>query len=151
MTISGSVSRMPDITITTSLEGITPAQLTGGFFEHWPSAPSPERHLDLLRGSYAVALALDVKSGSVAGFATAVGDGVLAAYIPLLEVSPPYRGHGIGSMLVMRLIKEVSPCYMIDVACDDDVVAFYERLGFTRGNAMIRRDYAAQSAALPGG
>lgn len=37
--------------------------------------------------------------------------------------------------------------YMVDAACDDDVVPFYERLGFTRSNAMIMRRYARQSGA----
>ncbi|MCW2959817.1 MAG: acetyltransferase [Thermoleophilia bacterium] len=135
------------IEITSSLDGITAAHLDGGFWEHWPTPPSPERHLELLRGSRAVALALD--EGQVVGFANAVGDGVLSAYIPLLEVLPALRGTGIGTQLIERLIEELSPCYMIDVACDDDVVPFYDRLGFTRGNAMVRRDYAAQSGMPP--
>lgn len=132
------------IEITTSLDGITAERLSGGFWEHWPTPPSPERHLDLLHGSRAVALALSA-DGTVVGFANAVGDGVLSAYIPLLEVLPAHRGAGIGTRLIERLIDELSPCYMIDVACDDDVVPFYDRLGFTRGNAMVRRDYAAQA------
>lgn len=133
------------IEIVSSLENVTADQLTGGFWEHWPDPPSPARHLDLLHGSLAVALAIDGDTREVVGFATAVGDGVLAAYIPLLEVLPTHRGRGLGTNLVEALIDSVSPCYMLDVACDDDVVPFYERLGFTRTNAMIRRDYAVQS------
>ncbi len=133
--------------ITGSLDGIEPAALDGGFWEHWPSHPSPERHLDLLRGSRAVALAV-AADGTVVGFANAVGDGVLSAYIPLLEVLPEYRGRGIGTKLVRHLIDALEPCYMIDVACDDDVVPFYEQLGFQRGTAMLRRDYAAQSGPV---
>jgi GNAT superfamily N-acetyltransferase len=135
----------PGIVITTSLDGITAQQLAGGFFEHWPSHPDEATHLQMLEGSMAVSLAIDEESGDVVGFATAVGDGVLTAHVPLLEVLPSHRGHGIGSKLVDALVDAVSPCYMIDVACDDDVVPFYERFGFTRTNAMIRRDYSSQS------
>lgn len=137
------------IRITSSLEHVTPADLRGGFWDGWPDHPSPERHLDLLRGSLAVALAVDANDG-VVGFANAVGDGVLTAYIPLLEVLPEHRGNGLGTRLVEHLVDELAPCYMIDVACDDDVVPFYARLGFTRSNAMIKRDYAAQSGMPEG-
>ena len=135
--------------ITTSLDGITAERIAEGFFEGWPSPPSQQTHVALLRGSLAVALALD-DDGQVVGFANAVGDGVLCAYIPLLEVLESHRGRGIGTQLVERLVEAVSPCYMIDVACDDDVVPFYERIGFTPSNAMIRRDYAAQSGTTSG-
>lgn len=132
------------IRISSSLEGVSPRDLDGGFWDGWPSHPSPERHLELLRGSLAIALAVE-EDGRVVGFANAVGDGVLTAYVPLLEVLPSHRGRGLGTRLVERLLDELEPCYMVDVACDDDVVPFYERLGFTRTNAMIRRDYGAQA------
>ncbi|MEO6867660.1 MAG: GNAT family N-acetyltransferase [Gaiellales bacterium] len=135
------------VTITNSLDGISADRLADGFFEHWPNPPSKETHLELLRGSRAVALALD-DAGQVVGFVNAVGDGVLSAYIPLLEVLPSHRGNGIGTKLVERVIETIAPCYMIDTACDDEVVPFYERLGFTRGNSMIRRDYSAQDGAI---
>jgi hypothetical protein len=32
---------------------------------------------------------------------------------------------------------------MVDLVCDDDIVPFYERLGFVRHGAMIRRDRSA--------
>lgn len=132
------------ITISDSLEGLTEASIADGFFEEWPDPPSKRTHLELLRGSRAVALARD-DSGQVVGFASATGDGVLTAYISLLEVVGPHRGKGIGSSLVQHLLDTLAPCYMVDVACDDDVAPFYERLGFTRATAMVRRDYAVQS------
>jgi ribosomal protein S18 acetylase RimI-like enzyme len=135
---------MQGITYTNAVDGITPGQLAGGFFVGWPSPPSPQRHLDLLRGSVAVELALDGATRNVVGFVNAVGDGVVSAYIPLLEVLPAYQGRGIGSEL-MRRIMESLDIYMIDLACDDDLVPFYERFGMTQANAMCFRNYARQN------
>jgi ribosomal protein S18 acetylase RimI-like enzyme len=131
-----------------SLDGITAADLAGGFWVGWPDPPSPERHLEVLRGSELVVLAIDetVSTGSpgrVVGFVTAVGDGVLAASIPLLEVLPAWQGQRIGSELVRRVVAAIEPRYMVDLVCDEPLVGFYERLGFTPYRAMIRRDRGA--------
>ena len=109
-------------------DGIQRDQLTGGFFSGWPVKPSPERHLELLRRSYAVELALH--EGKVVGFATATSDGVLSAYIPLLEVLAQYQSQGIGSELIRRLLLRLEGLYMIDLSCDEALEPFYERLGF---------------------
>jgi ribosomal protein S18 acetylase RimI-like enzyme len=104
-----------------------------GFFVGRPKPPSPERHLEILRGSSHVVLARDGER--VVGFVTAVSDGVISAYIPLLEVVPEYQGRGIGAELVRRLLAELGGLYMVDLCCDEDVVAFYERLGLERWDA----------------
>ena len=133
---------------TTSLEGIGADDLTGGFWVGWPTPPSPERHLEALRGSEVAVLALDDASargtaGRVVGFVTAIGDGALAASIPLLEVLPAWQGQGIGSELVRRVLAALDPRYMVDLTCDEDLVGFYQRLGFAPYRAMIRRDRLA--------
>lgn len=104
-----------------------------GFFVGWPKPPSPERHLELLRGSSHVVVARDGER--VVGFVTAISDGVLSAYVPLLEVRPPYQGRGIGAELVRRLLARLDGLYMVDLCCDEDVVGFYERLGLSRWDA----------------
>jgi GNAT superfamily N-acetyltransferase len=121
------------------LAGVNEAMLDG-FFEGWPSPPSPATHLRLLQGSDLVVLARDGER--VVGFATAITDGVLSAYIPLLEVRSDYRGQGVATALIERLLARLDDLYMVDVVCDDDVVPFYERLGFVKGVSMMRRDYA---------
>ena len=75
------------ITYSDSAEALDPSDMDG-FFVGWPSAPTPERRLDLLRGSDVVSLAFD--DASVVGFATAISDGVLAAFVTFLEVLPTH-------------------------------------------------------------
>jgi ribosomal protein S18 acetylase RimI-like enzyme len=132
------------IRYTTDADGITADRLTG-FFEGWPSPPSRETHLKILRGSDEIVLAIDDETGTVVGFITAITDGVLAAYIPLLEVLPAYRGRGIARELIARLRQALDGYYMIDLLCDEALAAFYESLGFKRALAMAIRDYDAQS------
>jgi GNAT superfamily N-acetyltransferase len=127
-----------------SVDGVEPAQLEG-FFVDWPDPPSPERHLAVLRGSDHVVLALD--GDRVVGFATAISDGVLGAYVPLLEVLPEYQGHGIGSELMRRVLARLEDLYMVDLSCDAGLEPFYERLGLGRiGHAMGIRNREALRA-----
>lgn len=128
------------IEYSSSPDGLEPADLEG-FFVGWPTPPSPERHLALLHGSSHVVLARD--GSRVVGFVTAISDGVLSAYVPLLEVLPEYQGQGIGTELVRRLLAAVGGLYMVDLVCDEDVVPFYERLGVQRldaGMGLRNRD-----------
>jgi len=82
-------------------------------------------------------------TGTIAGFVSAHGDGVLSAYIPLLEVLPAYQGRGMGTELVRRLLELLKGHYMIDLACDEDLVPFYERFGMKRWVGMGLRNHNA--------
>ena len=114
------------VVYTTDISGVTADDLEG-FFVDWPSPPSPERHLEILRGSDYVVLAREGESGRVVGFITAISDGVLSAFIPLLEVLPEHQGHGIGSELVRRMLSELEDFYMVDLVCDPELEPFYRR------------------------
>ncbi len=130
---------------TDVLDDVTPAALRG-FFVGWPDPPTPDTHLRLLHASHAAILAIE--GGRVIGFVTAISDGVLSAYIPLLEVLPEHQGRGIGIELVRRMRDRLAGLYMLDLLCDDDVAPFYERVGgFLRTGGFIHRNYAMQSGA----
>lgn len=136
---------MNEVTYTNSVDDVTPDMLTG-FFVGWPNPPSTETHLRLLNASYKIVLAIADKR--VAGFITAISDGVLSAYIPFLEVLPDYQGRGIGRELVRRMLDMLGTLYMTDLLCDDDVAPFYEPVdGMTRAGGFIVRNYEAQSGA----
>lgn len=132
-------------TYTDAIDSVSPAALRG-FFVGWPDPPSPETHLRLLHSSYAAIVAID--GARVVGFITAISDGVLSAYVPLLEVLPEHQGRGIGVELVRRMRERLANLYMVDLLCDDDVAPFYERVGgFQRAGGFALRNYPMQSGA----
>lgn len=112
-----------------------------GFFVGWPSPPSAETLRTVLVSTPFNVLAWD--EGTIIGFTYAISDGVLAAYVPLLEVRPERQGEGIGTELVNRLMSLLNDIYMVDVVCDEDVVPFYARLGLMPLAGMAHRNYDA--------
>jgi GNAT superfamily N-acetyltransferase len=131
----------PDITYSQDVASLETAALEGGFFVGWPAPPSSAKHLAVLRGSYRAIVALD--GDGVVGFVTAVSDGVATSFIPWLEVLPAYQGRGIGRELLGRMVAELGHLYSIDLVCDDDVVPFYDGLGWHRASAMLKRNPGA--------
>lgn len=121
-------------------EGITAEQLTG-FLAHWRNPRTPAEHLAILRGSDYVALAVDEQSGHVVGFVTALTDGVQAAFIPLLEVLPDYRGHGVGSELMRRVLELLRDLTAVDLTCNPEMQPFYARFGMKPSVGAVRRNY----------
>jgi len=132
------------IQYTDSLSGLSAADLKG-FFVGWPNPPSPETHLKLLKNSSHLVLARNSDSGQVIGFVNAISDGVLSAYIPLLEVLPDYEGQGIGSELMRRMLLKLGHLYMVDLLCDSELQPYYERLGMKPASGMFLRNYDRQS------
>lgn len=117
-----------------------------GFFVDWPHPPSAETHLKLLRNSDEVVLAVDIETLKIVGFITAITDRVLSAYIPLLEVLPPYQHRGIGSELVRRMLERLGEFYMIDLLCDPKLQPFYKAVGMQQsGTGMLIRNYQKQA------
>lgn len=133
------------IVYTDALDGVQAEQLKG-FFVGWPNPPSAETHLRILQGSAAVVLAKEA-DGQVIGFITAVSDGVLSAYIPLLEVLPAYQHQGVGGELVKRMLEKLRELYMVDLICDAEMEPFYTRFGMRPYHAMFIRNYDRQSGA----
>ena len=128
------------ISYQTGIAGVEIRHLDG-FFDRWTAAPDAAGLLRVLRGSALAVLARD--GDDVVGFVNALSDGELAVYLPLLEVRPTYRGRGIGSELVQRVLSHYADAYMIDVVCDSDVAPFYERLGLIRLTGLAHRNRQA--------
>ncbi len=133
------------ITYSDSVTMIAASQIGAGFFGGWPNPPTAETHLRILRQSQHVVVARSGVDGPVVGFITAISDGVLSAYIPLLEVLPEYRNQGIGRELTRRMLDMLSTFYMVDLVCDADLEPFYGGMGMIPLRAMSRRHYAYQA------
>ena len=118
-------------------------EIADGFWEYWPNHPNKVTHRQILMNSYKAIVA--IADGEIIGFITIISDGIISAYIPLLEVIPSYRGQGIGRRLVELAMKEMENIYMVDLACDSNLVDFYQKFGMNKTNAMIKRNYASQS------
>jgi ribosomal protein S18 acetylase RimI-like enzyme len=127
-----------------SLDQIRVDQLEG-FFVGWPNPPTPTTHLEILKRATSIVLA--VQGSSVVGFVTAISDGILCAYIPLLEVLPTHQHRGIGSELMRRMLETLGEIYMIDLLCDPDLQAFYSKVGMGESSGMLVRNFARQSGS----
>ena len=127
------------------IDGVSAEMLDGGFFVDWPNPPSSAAHLRILAGSYLVWLAVDTGTGKVVGFVNAVSDGVLSAYVPLLEVLPGYQDRGIGGELVRRMLESLRHLYMVDVLCDEPLQGYYGKFGMHKATGMMARNYDRQS------
>jgi GNAT superfamily N-acetyltransferase len=132
-----------EITYQSTLEGVTPDAVRG-FFVGWAKPPAPATLLTMLEASSHFWLALD--GHRLVGYVRAISDGFYAAFLPELEVLPQYQGLGIGTELLTKLLNDLAGFYSIDGICDDDLVDYYERFGFLRGNGMMIRNYEHQSA-----
>ncbi|MFN3188518.1 MAG: GNAT family N-acetyltransferase [Candidatus Paceibacteria bacterium] len=130
-----------DVEYLESAEGLLAKQMEG-FFVGWEKQPSSAMLQKILNASDYVAIAKD--SEKMVGFATANTDGVISAYIPLIEVLPEYQGMGIGNRLMKMLLKKLEGIYMVDLLCDTDVEGFYKQLGFQKASAMMLRNYNKQ-------
>ena len=125
------------ITYTDRIDHLTPDCLKG-FFDGWPDPPDERMHLDILRNSYKVWLAMD-KTRCV-GFINALSDGIFYAFIPLLEVLSEYRRNGIGTELVKHMVQSLDKMYAIDIVCDESVASFYQKIGFNKCVGLIKRN-----------
>jgi ribosomal protein S18 acetylase RimI-like enzyme len=127
-----------------TLANIEPVQLAG-FFAGWSNPPSVQRHHEILANASHVALAIDEENDHVVGFIYAISDGILAAYIPLLEVLPDYHGRGIGTELLRRMLEQLREFYMVDLTCDLGQQTFYTRMGMRPANGAMLRNFDHQS------
>ncbi len=102
----------------------------------WARDRSLEGIETMLRHTYVRVAARS--QGRLIGFARAITDGVYRAVIDDIVVDSGWRGHGVGQELVRRLLEQLSALEQIRLNCRDELVPFYEKLGFRldTGNQM---------------
>jgi hypothetical protein len=71
------------------------------------------------------------------GFARAVTDGILRAYVEDVVVCPDWRGMGTGQALVDCLMATLRPIPVVTLFCSPDLVPFYELHSFRGTNQIV--------------
>jgi len=97
--------------------------------EGWPSfAADPARALRVLTAPGVRTLVAErAGNGEVVGFARALGDGELTAYLAELAVVPELRGQGIGVRLVEVTLARCG-AIRLDLLAEPESEGFYRRL-----------------------
>jgi ribosomal protein S18 acetylase RimI-like enzyme len=71
------------------------------------------------------------------GFARAVSDGTLRAYIEDVVVSPRSRGAGIGTALVDHLLAHLHDVPTVTLFCSRVLTPFYENVDFVATGQVV--------------
>ena len=92
--------------------------------------PADLRHL--IRGSFAFAVASDIKTGRAIGMGRVISDSVSDGYIQDLVVLPQYRKYGVGTKIVATLVNRClqSGVTWISLIAEPETEKFYQPLGF---------------------
>ncbi len=90
-----------------------------------------------LEGSFAVLGVWD--DDRIVGVLRVISDGVYVAQILDVTVDDTYRGHGIGTEMMHRVLDRYSNIEILMLACGPQETPFYEKFGFRSGIRMSRR------------
>jgi GNAT superfamily N-acetyltransferase len=105
----------------------------------------PERSADQVDRVLAAFPAAGAWRGDrLVGFARAVSDGAVRAYIEDVLVAPDVRGIGVGRALVAAVLEQLRTVDVVTLFCGASLVPFYEQAGFrpTRQVVLHRRSSA---------
>lgn len=80
------------------------------------------------------------REDGLVGFARAVTDGVLRAYVEDVVVTAEMRGAGVGRALVSCLLDQLDSIPVVTLFCARDLVPYYEASGFRpTGQVVLHR------------
>lgn len=119
-----------------NLNDITPDMISG-YCVGWGNPLSAKQLFSILQNSYEIVIA--VKHNKIIGFVHAISDKVKFAFIPMFEVLPEHQNKGIGTELLEQLFKQLKDIDNIDLICDKDVQAYYEKFGMIKYTGMVIR------------
>jgi ribosomal protein S18 acetylase RimI-like enzyme len=109
----------------------------------WLQDHNPAHLPDLVRSSFAFAVAVDEKTGKSVGMGRVISDGVADGYIQDLVVVPEFRGKGVGRKILRTLLAF---CYerkitWIGLIAEPGTEEFYTSIGFSRMKDHIPMRY----------
>jgi ribosomal protein S18 acetylase RimI-like enzyme len=117
--------------------------LAGGWWkEEWQTG----RLNDLIRASYAFAVAYHLGNKKTVGMIRAISDGIADAYIQDLVVLPEFRGLGVGRRLVKALIRHclADGIHWIALVAEPGTAGFYQPLGFALMDNYVPMRYIGE-------
>jgi ribosomal protein S18 acetylase RimI-like enzyme len=107
----------------------------------WREHYDPTRIPNLIKGSFAFAVALNTSSGKAIGMGRVISDGVSDGYIQDVVVLPSYRGMGIGVRILKTLLNYCleNKLQWIGLIAEPKTKSFYSPLGFKElpGEPMV--------------
>jgi GNAT superfamily N-acetyltransferase len=107
--------------------------------EGWPTPASrPEEALTAWRHSWPALMAVDDEA--VIGFVRAITDGEITLFVAELLVDAPYRGQGIGRLL-LDACHRLFPHTRIELFSTETSASFYAYHGFRPVGAGFRKSY----------
>ena len=77
------------------------------------------------------------KGHRLIGFARGLSDGIFVGVVVDVVVDAAERHRGVGGSLVRAIRNELSNVDDVQLSCDDDLVPFYRRLGWTRDSSAL--------------
>lgn len=98
----------------------------------------PERTAEQVRAVLRAGPAVGAWHGQdLIGFARAVTDGILRAYVEDVIVSPEWRGVGVGRALLAGLLGQLEPIPVVTLFCSEDLVGHYSASSFRRTRQVV--------------
>jgi GNAT superfamily N-acetyltransferase len=98
----------------------------------------PERTADQVRAFLQASPAVGAWHGQeLIGFARAVTDGIMRAYVEDVIVAPGWRGRGVGRALLAGLTEQLGPVPLVTLFCSPDLVPYYEASSFKKTRQVV--------------
>lgn len=98
---------------------------------------------ELVKGSFAFAVAVDKSTGKAVGMGRAISDGVSDAWLQDIVVLKEFRGRGLGKAITEKLLKHClsKGLVWVGLVAEPGSSAFYRPLGFEKlaGEPMVYR------------
>jgi ribosomal protein S18 acetylase RimI-like enzyme len=110
----------------------------------------PERTADQVRAVLQASPAVGAWHGQeLIGFAWAVTDGILRAYVEDVIVAPGWRGRGVGRALLAGLTEQLGAVPVVTLFCSPDLVPYYEASSFRKTRQVVMHRNGPAPAAKP--
>jgi GNAT superfamily N-acetyltransferase len=140
----GRRARVETVRVIREFEAVRREELVVLFRSGWWTETRDRAAVDrLIEGSDAVVGLIDLASDRLVGFARSITDRVFLAVVLDVIVDPSHRATGLGACLMDELLaaEAVKSVESIELVCQPELIAFYERWGFTNrvGRSVLMR------------